>query len=161
MPFDKQHRFPKAGASPQDRQIKLGGDPESFETQTLAWQFHCMDIPHAKWGWHSVDLAVWRKILKQLQDFERMTWAAIKETAGGRTRGTNNHSLKITELNAAARARINELHLDQYDKIFSLRLGSKIRIYGVRDGRAMRLIWYDTHHGTFDAVCPTKGDKAG
>ena len=81
--------------------------------------------------------------------------ASIKEAAGGKKHGTNHHSLRISELNSTARKRIVELGLDEYDKVFSLRLANTIRIYGIRDGRVMRLIWYDSSHGTKNGVCPT------
>lgn len=155
MPFDKQHRNPKIGASPQERQIKLGGDPESLETQTIAWQFRRMDESHEHWGWNQLRAPQWKQFLRQLKQFEGLTWAQIKEAAGGRRRGTNNHSLLIADLNSAARKRISDLHLDQYDKIFSLRMTNTLRIYGIRDGRVMRLLWYDPFHGTGQGVCPT------
>ena len=31
---------------------------------------------------------------------------------------------------------------------FSLRLTATTRIYGIRDRRALKLLWYDPHHGT-------------
>lgn len=156
MPVDKQHRNPKTGASPQERQIRLGGDPESLEVQTIAWQFHRMDDDHEQWGWDLLRAPQWKQVLIHLKHFEGLTWAKIKEAAGGKTHGTNNHSLKITELNSSARKRIQYLHLEQYDTIFSLRMAATIRIYGIRDGRVMRLLWYDPVHGTKNGVCPTR-----
>jgi hypothetical protein len=156
MAFDKQHRHPKTGATPQDRQIKLGGNPESMDAETIAWQFHRMDSKHDHWGWDQLHAPIWKQILQHLKTFEGLTWAKIKETAGGKKHGTNHHSLKIDDLNANAKKRIKELHLEQYDKVFSLRLANTIRIYGIRDGRVMRLLWYDSSHGTKHGVCPTE-----
>lgn len=158
MAFEKQNRQPKVGAYPEERQIKTGGDPESFETQTIGWQFHRMDGSHEKWGWNELKAKKWREILRSLKGFEGMTWAEIKEASGGKKpgRGTNHHSLKISELNADARKRVEQLHLEQYDKVFSLRMTNTLRLYGIRDGRIMRLLWYDPHHGTSSGVCPTK-----
>ncbi|HEY4740865.1 MAG TPA: hypothetical protein VIH76_09755 [Candidatus Acidoferrales bacterium] len=156
MPLDKQHRHPKTGASPPDRQIKLGGNPASLDAETIAWQFHRMDSTHQHWGWDQLHAPVWRQILGKLKSFEGLTWASIKEAAGGKHHGTNNHSIKISELNAPARRRISELRLEEYDKVFSLRFSNTIRIYGIRDGRAMRLLWYDPYHGGGRGVCPTR-----
>jgi hypothetical protein len=154
MAIAKHLRQPKLGGQPETRQVKLGADPESLETQTIAWHFHRLDWNHEKWGWQ-LKAPIWKQILLKLISFEGLTWAILKEQAGGRKRGTNHHSLKISDLTKAARDRITQLRLDQYDKIFSLRVSGTVRIYGIRDGRVMRLLWYDKCHGTKDEVCPT------
>jgi hypothetical protein len=157
MPSDRQHRHPKLGATPEERKIKTGGDPESLDKETITWQFHKLDQDHQRWALGiNTPARVWREILRKLISFEGLTWAKLKEQCGGRRRGTNHHSLGIGELNAEARKRIGVLHLDQFDKFFSLRLTNTVRIYGVRDGRAMCLLWYDPYHGTRTGVCPTQ-----
>jgi len=157
MTTDRQHRHPKVGASPEEKQIKLGGNPESLDKQTIGWQFHTMDSRCADWPLGlSTRAPVWRSILQKLIGFEGLTWATIKEAAGGRNHGTNHHSLKISELSPSARRRISELRLEQYDKVFSLRLENRIRLYGIRDGRVMRILWYDPHHGTGRGVYLTQ-----
>ena len=155
MAIPKHLRQPKLGAVPEERQPKLGADPESLEKQTIAWHFHRLDREHEHWGWE-LPAGTWRNVLQHLISFEGLTWAALKEQAGGRTHGTNHHSIKISELNKQARDRITELHLDQYDKVFSLRISGTVRLYGIRDGRVMRLLWYDDCHGGKNGVCPTQ-----
>ena|ERR1700719_4109357 len=155
MAVPKHLRQPKLGGQPEERQVRLGADPETLETQTIAWHFHRLDWKHEKWGWEQLKAPAWRQILAKLIAFEGLTWAMLKEQAGGRRHGTNHHSIKIAELTKTARDRITQLHLDQYDKIFSLRFSNTIRMYGIRDGRVMRLLWYDQHHGTKHEVCPT------
>jgi hypothetical protein len=155
MSPNRQNRFPKTGATPEERKIKIGGDPESFDKQHIAWQFHRMDKAHDKWGWEQLHAPQWRRVLQSLESFEGLTWSQIKEAAGGRRRGTNHHSIRINDLSKAARDRIIELRLDQYDKVFSLRLTNTLRIYGIRDERVMRLLWYDPYHSTQGGVCPT------
>lgn len=157
MAVDKQNRRVKTGATPQERQPKLGGDPDSLDRETIAWQFRRIDQGHDRWGLGlSTRAKIWRRILQSLIAFEGLTWAEIKQQSGGRNHGTNHHSLMIDELAPAARRRLNELHLDQYDKVFSLRLGNTVRLYGVREGRVMQLVWYDPHHGSNSGVCPTQ-----
>jgi len=157
MAVDRQNRHPRLGATPLEKQIKIGADPESLDRETIGWQFHRMDQSHERWclGLRT-KASIWRSILQKLIALEGMTWASIKEASGGRRHGTNHHSLKIAELHAEARKRIKELHLEQYDTVFSLRLTNTIRLYGIRDGRIMRLLWYDPCHGTTNGVCPTK-----
>lgn len=161
----RQDRTPKFGASPPSRQIRKGaeptreirqgGDPSAFETQTISWHFHALDRDHALWGWGKLKARHWREILTQLVSFETITWAKLKEAAGGRRNGTNHHSLPTEEFCKSARDRLAELKLDDYDQLFSLRLSNTLRLYGIREGRVLRILWHDPHHGSGQGAYPT------
>ena len=77
-----------------------------------------------------------------------MTWAEIMRTAGGRTRGTNHHFVEVEKLTRQAKERLTEIRQDNVSELFSLRLDATKRIYGIRDRRALKLLWYAPHHGT-------------
>lgn len=115
-------------------------------------------MDHKLWGWNKLTPKLWfRQILPALKAIEGMTWASLKGAAGGRAQGTNHHSLSVDECTKTARDRLVVLRLDDYDQIFSLRLANTVRIYGIRDGRALRIIWHDPYHGeNRRAVYPVK-----
>ena len=155
MPVPQDNRKPKS----QDiaaRQIKTGGDPDSLEKETIAWHFHRFDREHEDWGWEKLRAPQWREVMAHLVAFEGLTWAKLKEQSGGRKRGTNHHSLLQTEFSKAARVRLKELHLDQFDTFFSLRISNTLRLYGVRDGRVLQFFWHDPYHGSVRGCYPTK-----
>ena len=77
---------------------------------------------------------------------ERLTWAKLKETSGGMSQGTNHDPVSVGHLIAAAQTRLRELRHDDVDELFSLRLTGRARVYGIRDGRALKLLWYDHNH---------------
>lgn len=57
-----------------------------------------------------------------------------------------------------ARDRLIELHLEEYDTLYSFRLTGQLRVYGIRDSRAFEALWFDPWHGDNSrAVYPTKG----
>jgi len=85
-----------------------------------------------------------------------MSWSELKQAAGGRSSGTNNHSLPVDEFVKKAKKRLEELKLDDHDELFSLRLNNTLRLYGIRDGRVLRFVWHDPHHGTDNGAYPTK-----
>ncbi|MDE0048126.1 MAG: hypothetical protein OXU19_20060 [bacterium] len=68
--------------------------------------------------------------------------------AGGRARGNNSHFVEVRKLAGPAKARLAEIGQDDVSELFSLRLSATVRIYGIRDRRALKLLWYDPHHGT-------------
>lgn len=101
------------------------------------------------WGCRSIPVRVWwNEILPKLQHFESMTWTEIMQAAGGRARGSNSHFVQVGNLTRQAKARLAEIGQDDVSELFSLRLTGTTRIYGIRDRRALKLLWYDPHHGT-------------
>lgn len=154
MPTHLEKRTPKVAVNPPSKQIKIADDPESGDKTTIAWHFHRLDDPHPTWGWDLLEAKHWRRVLRHLRSFEGLTWAKLKEQAGGRSRGTNHHSIPTDELAKDARDRLIELRMDDCSMFFSLRLENTLRVYGIRDGRVLQLLWYDKHHGTKGGVCP-------
>ena len=133
------------------------GDPTLHDRETIVWAFGIADLD-GPWGWRSAAAKVWwTEILPKLRHFESMTWAEIMRAAGGRTRGNNSHFVNVHNLTVQAKARLVKIRQDDVSELFSLRLSSTVRIYGIRDRRALRLLWYDPHHGAnANAVYPVR-----
>ncbi len=139
------HALPAGGKQPR---TAPRGDPSIHDRETIVWAFGISDL-EGPWGWRTVAGRVWwDAILPKLRDFESMTWAEIMQAAGGRTRGNNSHFVLVRNLTARAKARLAEIGQDDVSELFSLRLSATVRIYGIRDRRALKLLWYDAHHGT-------------
>ncbi|MCY4462544.1 MAG: hypothetical protein OXC26_19435 [Albidovulum sp.] len=76
-----------------------------------------------------------------------MTWAEIMRASGGRASGTNSHFVAVEKLTDSAKLRLAKIMQEDVSELFSLRLSATVRIYGIRDRRALKLLWYDPHHG--------------
>ena len=123
------------------------GFPDNKDLETVVWQFGIADLEGA-WGWKTTAGRDWWKvILPKLKEFETMTWGEIMSAAGGRKEGNNHHPVEVKKLTQQARSRLAEIQQDDISELFSLRLGSKKRIYGIRDRRTLKLLWYDPYHG--------------
>lgn len=116
--------------------------------QTPVWSFEVLDIK-GQWGWDNdeVKSQLWTEIVPKLQNFETMTWAEISQVAGGRRRGNNHHHVGVEDLTREAQKRLSEINQDDVDGIFPFRLAGRKRIYGIREGRVLKLLWYDPFHG--------------
>lgn len=151
---------PKWAAEPSnDRVPRIKENPASTDKQTIAWQFHRMDQDHEKWGWGKVGGdGLLGLIRAHMCHLERMTWAEIQAATGGKSagNGNNNHFVSVAQMPKEARDRLEALRLDDIDDLFSLRLEGTMRIYGIRDGRVLRLVWHDPHHGSKDGAYPVK-----
>lgn len=147
-------QFPKwSQEPPAGKQVRVSEQPESSNTQSPAWQFHKRDKDHATWGWDKLSDADFRALLHDvLCNFESMTWAEILKAAGGRNHGNNHHLIPVEKCCKEAQQRLVDLHLDDLDDIFSLRLDGKTRLFGIRDGRVLRFIWHDPDHSVYPLV---------
>ena len=79
-----------------------------------------------------------------------MTWAEIYRAVADKKSGNMHHNIDTGDIVKDAQTRLIELRLDDVDQIFSMRLSNKIRLWGIKDGRALRFIWHDANH----EICP-------
>lgn len=94
-------------------------------------------------------------IVFKLQDFETMKWQEILDASGGKSEGhgNNSHWIKTGELSREAKGKILEnKYLEDYEKIFSLRLSGKERLLGVVDLDMFFVLLYDAKH----KIAPSK-----
>ena len=80
-----------------------------------------------------------------------MTWGEILIKGN-----KQNHYIDVGSLNKIARDRLADLQIEAED-ICSLRLGGKLRLYGLLIGSVYHILWYDDSHGDSDTcVCRSK-----
>ncbi len=146
----KKHRRQQKRTLTQN--TPLGGKRNLIEEknilqQTPAWSFEVLDI-EGPWGWNNdeVNAIFWTKMVPKLQSFETMTRAEISQAAGGRRHGNNHHFVNVEDLTRKAQKRLSEIRQDDIDAIFSFRLTARTRIYGIRESRIFKLLWYDPFH---------------
>jgi hypothetical protein len=140
---------PKAGGIPLDRVPKVGGDPEGYLKMMPVWRFSDFDWDSA-WGEAACKarIAQVRTHLEEhLANFETMSWAELLKASGGRGdgKGNNHHEIPRDKFKGAAQKRLKERKV-LAERIMSLRLDAGTRIYGVRDGYCLRILWFDPHH---------------
>ncbi len=135
-----------------------GGTRSSSDHMNPVWSFRIADNKEI-FSLHSEKACQdWcREILPKLKVFKSMTWAEIKrQTYSGKKgrRKTNHHFVDTERLPNNAKQRLIHLKLDDHDQLFSLRLNSRIRIYGIVVGHVFRIVWYDPDHRLY----PSKAD---
>ncbi len=140
---------PKAGGVPLDRAPRVGVDPDNYLKQTPVWRFADFDWD-GPWGEDACKAriaSIRGHLERHLASFETMTWAEILRAAGGKAvgRGTNSHEIPRDKFKGPAKQRLKERNV-LAEKIMSLRLDAGTRIYGVRDGHCLRILWFDPHH---------------
>jgi hypothetical protein len=83
-------------------------------------------------------------LVEKLKSAESMTWQ--EHVSSGRS-----HNVETHKLCDGARRRLRDIELDDLEGLFSLRLTGKERIWGIRTGGVLRVMWWDPEH----QVCPS------
>lgn len=135
----KKGHIPKSEKKPRkDPSIKnpLNENP--------AWHVSILE-ENGPWGWRSIDeVLFFGQILPKIRNLESMFWKDIL--------GRQNHEVPVSQISADAQKRLTELNLDDAEMLVSLRLTGTQRIWGIRVGSVLRILWWDPHH----QVYPTK-----
>lgn len=140
---------PRIKFKPKGERVKPGGNPNSFLDQTPVWRFSDFDWD-GPWGLSTCAHRIQHlqaHIQQHLGSFESMTWNEILSASGGKAegKGNNSHQIARDKLKKAAVDRLSAKNI-MADTIFSLRLDQGTRVYGVREGRCLRITFFDPHH---------------
>ena len=78
-----------------------------------------------------------------------MTWEEIMRAAGGGKKGNHHHHfVSVEKLTRQAKTRLMMVgQVPNVAELFSLPVAATARICGIRDRRALKLLWYDLFHG--------------
>jgi hypothetical protein len=124
---------------------KITTDPDSYLQMKPVWRFSSFDWD-GPWGLIACEKAKWRMHVEQhLASFESMTWDEILKASGGKKKGNNNHHIDRGKFTKSAKDRLEKMGI-LGDTLFSLRLESCIRIYGIRVDNCLRILWFDPFH---------------
>jgi hypothetical protein len=127
VPFES--KIPKAGLFPTDKCL-----PE-FRAEQMD-----MDGP---WGWRKFDSPQLQEMLQKIFESQKLTWQDL------RTNGS--HLVNRQDLCSEAQKRLLEIQKEDLDDLFSLRLSGRKRIWGIKEGNVLWLLWWDPAH----EVCPS------
>lgn len=138
-------KIPKWKHNPSPKKKPKSGNPKSSHHLNPAWRFSNIEMADP-YGWHVInEFNLLRNIVDKLKNFETMTWDEI--LLKGKKQ---HHSVPVQDLCKKAKSRIEELQLDDVDKLVSLRIGSTERIWGILTNGILLLVWWDPDH----EICP-------
>ena len=103
-----------------------------------------MDMEHPKWGWYRADAECLKRLQKRLSSFESMKWLEIQGK-------DDSHEIPVNEITSEAQKRLIQLRQDDVSDIYSLRITSRERVWGIRDGATLKILWWDPRH----EICPS------
>lgn len=122
---------------------RVGVSVEQVAEQNIAWHIRIIDRG-GPWCWTSIDApTLWEILHSKLANYETMKWSEIL--------GQRNHGIKVSRLAPDARKRLEAIRQDDVEELYSLHLDGKKRIWGIRQGNILKVLWWDSDH----QVCPS------
>jgi hypothetical protein len=134
------HKAPRSAFGEGKGKTPRGAAPD-YEGQFPLWAFRIVDLG-GPWCWSALGGDALREVLQRMRELESMTWLAIADTG--------SHAIDVAGLCKRARDRLMEIQQDDVDQVYSLRVTGRRRIFGIRDGGVLRILWWDPEH----EVCP-------
>ena len=114
--------------------------------RAVSWHIRILDRG-GPWHWDAIDAAtLWSELHQKLGNFETMRWSEVL--------GRRNHEVKQSALCPEARRRLVEIDQDDIEGLVSLHLNGRKRVWGIRDGNVLKILWWDPEH----QVCPSLRD---
>ena len=106
-----------------------------------AWQISWIDLA-GEWGWTNIDKQYFfNTIVPRIKNLETMCWKDILSR--------DNHEIPVAKIDRKAQKRLEELELDDYDLLVSLRFGSRERMWGIRVQNTLKILWWDPRHEVY------------
>jgi hypothetical protein len=139
---DRKKR-PKVAHEPDPHKLpRVGPSIVSDQRASPSWLMGKLDTD-GPWCWTKMTAADALAVAVRLRHLESMKWLEIE--------GPKHHAVGVGDLCGDAQRRLEEIHLDDTDSIFSFRLDARKRIWGIRLGAQVYLLWWDPEH----EVCPS------
>lgn len=137
----------RRGKTPKDHKttrVDKKNDPGRRASCIPSWQFEVLDLNGPWCPKNTLDVSdFWSNVLPKLCAFEGMNWAQI-ESAG-------SHEVLVQKIIPDARRRLEDIKQSDIHSLFSLRLSGEQRIWGIRFGSVLKMLWWDPKH----QICPS------
>lgn len=135
-------------------ETKLSKEENQRNNKLFVWSLEKCFWEHNGWTQDCESLQFFAEhIISKLKAFETMTWQEISAASGGKRcgNGNNNHFVPANRLpKEEQQIFIKKKYMENYEKVFSLRLTGKMRLIGVVDNiNIFYVLWFDRDHDFF------------
>jgi hypothetical protein len=138
-----KRKKPKQAHFPVEQKVPRHTDPD-YRSKSVNWSFVIFD--NYDWKHHGEQDDAFVTVSEHLKAFEGRTWAEIEANRG------RDHPVDKDRLCSEARKRLRDLNRDDVDSLWRFRFTGPKRIWGIKQGRTLQVLWWDPNH----RVCPSE-----
>ena len=143
MKREKNKKTPQKAYEPSNQKIPRQ-QPLVNNNYKILWSFSILD-EDGPFGWSQcTSHEKYFEILKKKKEFEKMSFEEIGKNG--------SHNVEVEKLSLPARKRLEDIHQEDIEQLYSLRLTGKNRIWGKLNNNILRILWWDPEH----QVCPSE-----
>lgn len=113
--------------------------------QTPHWCFSIFDPKDWRDPTKAEAEEIFRDVAVRLSEIGKRTWGEIESNSW------RDHSVAVYKMIPEAQKRLQELSQDDVDSLWRLRSDGLQRVWGIREGRLLKILWWDPHH----KICPS------
>lgn len=137
---------PKTAFSPtSDKVPRAEFNPLAFHSERPVWRMKSVDVGCDQWGWNLIEGGDLHRIRERLGHYETMTFREILNKDR-----TGCHDVEVFRMIPGAQKRAAQMAPGR-ESLFSLRINGQERVWGIREGHIIHLLWWDPRH----EVCPS------
>lgn len=134
----RKGKTPQPGAKVVVNKRPVPGADVSDPDATLVWRFSLVDLG-GNWGWKNIATTDAEALVKRCGGWETMRQGELFGKGG-------NKYIGLGSMCARAQQRLRDIELDDYDRLWELRLSGKQRIWGFRREHVFYPVWWDPDH---------------
>ena len=142
MAHNKKKASYKSPPQPQ-KQAKTSYYKNSSENQSISWRYSQAD-QNGRWAWSNLDDQKYKKVQEKLHKFEQYSMTQLI--------GTGSHVISCDRIISEAKKRLEDIQKDDVDELYSFRISAKERIWCIRDGHIMNILWWDPKHEIYPSL---------
>lgn len=148
----KRDKAVKIKENPKAKKQPIVQEHLNLYEMTPTWSLVKCDFEHPNWGLtQNSNLVYLGRLLKRFKEWERSNWKDILTVTAGRKSNTQSHPMPVSSLIKEAGERLCELHLDEYDTLYSLTVTGRQRVWGImiEETGTFQVLWYDSEHAIY------------
>lgn len=142
--FNPPGRTPRVGETPPGRSARVEKSPDDANDKNPVWSIATFDLG-GPWGRSPCDkdASLWLEVFPKMKDFESMTWGEILKHI------KRHHYCDVAGMCKKAKDRLEEIGLDDYERLFHFGLSGTQRVWGIREQQVFRILWWDPEHEVY------------
>lgn len=137
----KPGKRPGIKTDPPPRSVRADHEPDEINGLHPVWSIQGLDRD-GPWGWEKISKTELLEVVDRLRHLETMTWSEISKV---RSCGY----IPISKLCSRAQEHLIEAKKDDADFLYKIRVNTRARIWGVRQGQKFLILWWDPEHTVY------------